>query len=310
MDLDEEMATYLVGMGARSMRSEIIARSEQPPPFNAGPAPRMYRADDIYIKRRGGSYLSARVLVPDEATNGVCVFYHGSGTGWISGSISTYERLAKKLAERLNYTFVLPRYRQAPEFVYPAATDDAYLAYVWAYEHHDKLSASYQHIVVLGSGAGGNLAAAVPLRARRDGHPQPIAQILLCPVLDHDLDRPSYKDRSRQLILSREAMAECWDAYVPLLTDREHEYVSPCRTSSVRGISPAVVVTAGLDPLVDEAREYAQRLDEEGLLLGDRHFGGYVHDFVNLHALFAGERVIQCVLSGVRDAERLSGLRS
>jgi acetyl esterase len=169
-------------------------------------------------------------------------------------------------------------YRLAPEYVFPAAADDAYDALVWA-SSADGLAAG-RPVVVAGDSAGGNLAAVAALRARDFDGPPIALQVLVYPVTDCDLDRRSYHEYDGdEYIVNRRDMAWFWDRYAPDTATRANPYASPLRASSLAGLPPAYVVTAEHDPLRDEGFAYADRLRAERVPVEHRHYGSEIHGF-------------------------------
>ncbi len=155
-------------------------------------------------------------------------------------------------------------------------------------------------LIVAGDSAGGNLAAVVALRARDRGGPRIALQVLIYPVTDADLDRPSYVDPDNQLLLTRDAMVWFWDHYVPDAARRAEPDASPLRADSLAGLPPAVVLTAEHDVLRDEGEAYAERLREAGVPVDFRRHEGQTHGFFTFLMLPGSERGFQHVVKAVR----------
>ncbi len=274
---------------ARAYRATLAALS--------GPAPPMARVDEHTLERADGN-VRLRVLVPIEPPAGVIVYYHGGG--WVVGSIDESDTLGRKLAERTSCTVVLVDYRLAPEHRYPAAVDDAYDALEWTSRHLAEIAAEGAPVFVAGDSAGGNLAAVVAVRARDRNGPAIAMQILIYPVTDADVDRPSYMDPENQLLLTRDSMIWFWDHYLPDVTRRSEPDASPLHTPDLAGLPPAVVLTAEHDPLRDEGEEYAQRLEEAGVPVDFQRHARQMHAFFALLMLPGSERGFQQVVKAVR----------
>ena len=153
---------------------------------------------------------------------------------------------------------------------------------------------------VAGDSAGGNLAAVVAVRARDRNGPAIAMQILIYPVTDADVDRPSYLDPENQLLLTRDSMIWFWDHYLPDVTRRTEPDASPLHTPDLTGLPPAVVLTAEHDPLRDEGEEYAQRLEEAGVPVDFQRHARQMHAFFALLMLPGSERGFQQVVKAVR----------
>ena len=263
----------------------------------AGPAPPMARIEEHTIAVPDGN-VQLRVLVPIEPARGVFVYYHGGG--WVVGSIDESDTMARRLAERTSCAVVLVEYRLAPEHRYPIAVDDSYAALEWAGEHLREIAGADVPLIVGGDSSGGNLAAVVALRARDRGGPKIALQVLIYPVTDADLDRPSYTDPENQTLLTREGMIWFWDHYLPDASRRTEPDASPLHAADLSGLPPAVVLTAEHDPLRDEGEAYAARLADAGVPVDFLRYAGQVHGFFSLPMLPGSELGYQQVVKAVR----------
>ncbi|MBH77144.1 MAG: esterase [Dehalococcoidia bacterium] len=262
-----------------------------------GPAPAMFGVEEHNLSTPEGT-IHLRVLIPLKQPAGVIVYYHGGG--WVIGSIDETDTVARKLAERTSCSVVLVEYRLAPEHRFPAAVNDSYAALSWASEHLPEISRPNAPLFVAGDSAGGNLAAVMALRARDQGGPPIAAQILIYPVTDADFERPSYTDPANQLLLTREAMAWFWNHYAPEPEHRQNTEASPLRASDLRGLPPAVVLTAEHDVLRDEGEAYAEQLRKAGVPVNFVRYEGQTHGFFTLLMLPGSEAGFQQVVKAVR----------
>ena len=225
-------------------------------------------ADDHQVWTRdvmvtgGAGEQAARWYFPAEKRSGtVTVFFHGGG--WAMGDLESNDALTRELVARSGSIILSVDYRLAPENPFPAALDDATAALGWL--HEDPIGRDADRLVVAGHSAGGNLAAALALRSRDGSAAHIDAQLLMCPVLDCDLDRPSYHEFASGMLLTRDEMVEYWDMYHPRLQGRDHPDLSPLRAESLRGLAPATLIVGGADPLRDEGIAYARRLEADGV---------------------------------------------
>ncbi len=274
---------------ARTYRAGLAALS--------GPAPTMARVEDHTIDQPDGSF-RIRVLVPIEPPAGVLVYYHGGG--WVVGSIDESDTLGRKLAERTSCAVVLVDYRLAPEHRYPVAVDDSYAALEWAAAHMNEIAGGEVPLIVAGDSAGGNLSAVMAVRARDRNGPEIAMQVLIYPVTDANVDRPSYLDPENQLLLTRDSMIWFFDHYIPDPDRRTEPDASPLYTEDLSGLPPAVVLTAEHDPLRDEGEEYAQRLEDAGVEVNLQRHKGQMHAFFALLMLPGSERGMQQVVRAIR----------
>lgn len=179
-------------------------------------------------------------------------------------------------------------YRLAPEFPFPAALDDLSEAYSWVQEHGEEYGADPKTVVVMGSSAGGNIAAA--FAASRSGDPQtPIAlQVLLYPSLDSSLACSSVAENASGYYLTRKQLQWYWTQYVPDPGKLRDPLASPTYRRSLVGLPPAIVVTAEHDPLHDEGSDYAARLAADGVPVHHFDFRGQIHGFLALIGIVPG----------------------
>ena len=263
-----------------------------------GPGPEMFRVENHSIPVEG-SEIQLRVLDPKQPTRGVIVWYHGGG--WVIGSVNESETLGRKLAERTSCAVVLVEYRMAPEYPYPTPVDDSYAALEWVASNLEQIAGTSDlPLIIGGDSAGGNISAALALRARDRVGPKIALQLLIYPVTDADFERPSYTDPENQLLLNRDGMLWFWDHYCPDAARRTEPDASPLHASDLSGLPAAVVMTAEHDPLRDEGEEYAKRLEEAGVTVDFKRYPGQIHDFFTLLMLPGSELGMQQVSKAVR----------
>ncbi|HTY27813.1 MAG TPA: alpha/beta hydrolase [Mycobacterium sp.] len=224
--------------------------------------------------------IPVRVYTPAAAPDAVVVFAHGGG--FVFCDLDTHDGLCRSMCNGVGAVVVSVDYRLAPEYRWPSAADDVYTVTRWA-------AGLGGPLVVAGDSAGGNLAAVTTLMTRDRGGPEIAAQALLYPALDADFDTESYRAYATGYYNSREAMIWYWDQYVPDPADRTHPYAGPLH-ADLSGLPPAVVVTAGFDPLRTEGDRYATALAETGVPVVHRCYDGAVHGFLTMPDLAVGAR--------------------
>lgn len=251
----------------------------------------------------GGTAVPVRLYVPagaDERAPGL-VYFHGGG--WVIGSPDTHENLCKALANRSGARVVSVDYRLAPEHPWPAAPEDCYAVVRHLAENGSQFGIDGARLAVAGDSAGGNLAAVVALLARDRAGPALRHQVLLYPVVDHDFERPSYRENGEGYFLTRDGMRWFWDQYVADPAGRNDGYVSPQRAETLAGLPSATVITAEYDPLRDEGEAYAERLRAAGVTTTCTRYDGQIHGFVSLLDLIdAGRRAVDQVGAALREA--------
>jgi acetyl esterase len=226
--------------------------------------------------------LPARHYVPAEAkteTLPLIVFFHGGG--FTLGDLDSHDVPCRLLAHHAGAHVVSVDYRLAPEHPFPAAVDDARAALRWAFEHADGLGADPQRIAVAGDSAGGNISAVAAWEAAHDGGPAPSLQVLLYPATDFAELARSHELFGQGFLLTREDMDWFSDNYTAN-ADLADPRLSILRADGVEAVAPALVVTAGFDPLRDEGEAYAERLRAAGVPVMVRRFPGLIHGFINM----------------------------
>lgn len=214
------------------------------------------------------------------------VFFHGGG--WVTGSIATHDRFCRRLAAGARCRVVSVEYRLAPEHPFPAAVEDAVAAFRWVARHAGELGMDAARLAVCGDSAGGNLSAVVSRHTRADAV-RPALQVLIYPSVDATRSLPSQADLSQGYYLDDALINWFIDRYAGRC-DRAHPDLAPL-FQDLAGAPPALIYTAGFDPLRDEGRRYAERLREAGVAARHAEFPSLIHGFI---------------LTGVIDAARLS----
>ena len=211
------------------------------------------------------------------------VFFHGGG--FVVGDIESHDGLCRQICRDAKVHVLSVDYRLAPEHKAPAAVEDCLAAYRWALGHAADFGADENRIAVGGDSAGGNLAALVAQRSRDEDSRAPALQVLLYPVVDL-----SAQTRSRALFadgffLSRAEMDWFSELYLDgteLTADDPR--VSPLK-ADLSGLAPALVRTAGFDPLRDEGNDYAAALRAAGVEVDHRQFDTLPHGFASIAPL-------------------------
>jgi acetyl esterase len=217
------------------------------------------------------------------------VFFHGGG--WVTGGLDTHDPLCRILAAVSRCLVVAVDYRLAPEDPFPAAVDDALAAYRWVHRHSGELGIARGQVGVMGDSAGGNLAAVVAQETRSGGKasepdvPTPLVQGLVYPVADARLDTDSMRDLAEGFLLTRESMEYFRGAYLPDRSDWATAKASPLLAPDLAGLAPALVVTAGFDPLRDDGANYAEALRSAGVDVEYRCYDDQIHGFMVMGVL-------------------------
>ena len=233
----------------------------------------------------------------------VLVFFHGGG--WVIGDLETHDVLCRQLTAESGVSVVSVAYRLAPEHKFPAAVDDAWAATRWVVAHAAELGVDASRVVVGGDSAGGNLAAVVALLARDQGVPSIALQVLIYPVTDLAAETRSYRDFAEGYLLTREGMRWFIAHYLNAESEAADWRASPVRARSLAQLPPALIVTAGFDPLRDEGEAYAKRLRDAGVRVDSVCYGGMIHGFVPMGRLIdTAGRAISLIAASLSQALR------
>jgi acetyl esterase len=269
----------------------------------AGPGEDVADVSDRTIDGPNGS-VNVRVYTPVGAGDGplpCLVYFHGGG--WVIGDIQTLDTVCRAVANRSGAKVVSVDYCLSPEYKFPKPLEDCVAATKWVAEHGGEIGVDGSRIAVGGDSAGGNLAAAVALRARDEGGPAIALQALVYPVTDYSFETESYAVNADGYLLTKDMMIWFWDHYLNSAADGENPLASPLRADDLSGLPPAVVITAEYDPLRDEGEAYAKRLSEAGVPVIQTRYDGQIHAFWQMPAVFsAAHDAIAQVSEALKDA--------
>jgi acetyl esterase len=272
---------------------ERVARSPLPPYHTVSPfvARRIYRDTRAVLAPKAPDIAEVRLLAFENyamrvyrpvlgETLPALLYFHGGG--WTIGDVDTHDVLCRQLAVGARCVVFSVDYRLAPEHPFPAAVDDCLAATRYVADNAAKLKV--HGIAVGGDSAGGNLAATIALLARDAGGPALAFQLLIYPATDQRCATASHERNAQGYLLERDGIRYFRRAYLPNEKDWLDWRASPLAAKSHAKLPPALVITAGYDPLLDEGRAYAERLRAAGTPVTYREFADMVHGFI----LFGG----------------------
>ena len=214
------------------------------------------------------------------ATLPVLVYYHGGG--WVIGDLDTHDTLCRELANSADACVVAVDYRMGPEHRFPCAINDCIAATNWVSREAGALNIDTARIAIGGDSAGGNLAAAVAIAARDQGDLPIVHQLLIYPATDQRRGAPSHTTNGQGYMLTADTMNYFHDHYID---DTAHDLdwrASPLLRQDLTRLPPALVITAGFDPLRDEGLMYANRLSEAGNAATYICFERQIHGFITM----------------------------
>ncbi|HEY3561294.1 MAG TPA: alpha/beta hydrolase [Kribbella sp.] len=235
---------------------------------SAVPLTPLDRVENFAVPTRSGPLRARRYHSPT-ARNGVLLYLHGGG--FVLGTLDGADEACRAIAAKSGWDVVSLEYRLAPEHPYPAALEDAVDTVAWLRENGSG------RIAVGGDSAGGNLAAALCLHLRDHDVPLPNAQILVYPAVDDRFATPSWTACADAPVLTAADARWFWEQYVgSAAIDR---YAAPMKATSLRDLPPALVLTAEVDPLRDDAEAYAERLRTDDVPVTLIRHEGVFHGF-------------------------------
>jgi acetyl esterase len=208
----------------------------------------------------------------------VLVYFHGGG--WVIGDLDTHDTLCRQLANGAGVAVVSVDYRMGPEHRFPAAVDDCIAATKWVQHQATALGIDPMRFAVGGDSAGGNLAAVVALAARDAGDSSIAFQLLIYPATDMRRIAPSHTRNGQGYLLTTDTMTYFHDHYITDPASDLDWRASPLLHPNLRGLPPALILTAGYDPLRDEGIEYAQALSNARNTATHISFERQIHGFI------------------------------
>ena len=270
------------------------------------PGPEVGEIADAVLPGPAGDLAYRLYRPPTQGPHPLIAYFHGGG--WVLGSQDSDDPLCRDLCVRTGSVVVSVNYRHAPEDRFPAAADDAFAAASWIAANAAALGGIPGRLTVAGWSAGGNVAAITCQLARDAGGPDIASQLLLAPVTDCDLARPSYASNGEGFILTAGLMRWFWDHYADE-ADRANPKASPLR-GTLAGLPPAVVVTAEFDPLRDEGDAYAEALAAAGVPVRHIRARGHTHTSLTMVDVVISGAPVRAEIAEALDSLRPAPARS
>jgi len=306
---DERLAV-LLGLGDRVGATDMGGQSAAISRAQMAESSLMVEDDacaDVSVKNlvleQDGIRLPARLYVPTGLypnSPGI-VYYHGGG--FVMGDLDTHDRHCQHLAREISARVIAIDYRLAPENPFPAAAEDAVRAFRSVVRRSKEFGMDASRLVVMGDSAGGNLSALVAHKTKKDDT-KPVLQVLVYPAVDGTCSMKSHRTFGEGWLLTAKNIEWFYHCYVgddPVA--RKHADVSPLFAEDFQGLPPALVYTAGFDPLRDEGIAYAERLEKAGVAVRHHCFGSLTHGFASMGGLCPAAREATRHIS--RDVQRV-----
>lgn len=209
----------------------------------------------------------------------VILYYHGGG--FVIANKEVYDATPRALSKQVNAIVVSIDYRQAPENKFPAAHDDAFAAYKWVVENANSFGGDANKIAVAGESAGANLALNVALRARDEGVKLPVHELLVYPVAGSNMNTPSYIENEKARPLNKAMMVWFFKNYLKSPEEAKDKRIDLV-SANLKGLPPATVITAQIDPLRSEGKELADQMIAQRMMVKYQNFDGVTHEFFGM----------------------------
>ncbi len=242
-------------------------------------------AENFSINGSGGHQIPVRLYKPEDQDLGapMMVFYHFGGG--VIGDLETCDAFCTIIASTVKCPVLSVDYRLAPEHKFPAGLNDCKDAYEWALKNAEKHGAPSGQAAIGGDSMGGNFVAIISQDMQSEDKPLPSLQLMIYPAVDISEDTPSKTTYGETYPLSTDTMNWFMGHYIPDGTAKDHPRLSPAQTADLSGLPPAIVITAGFDPLVDEGAQYAKRLNADGVNTIYKCYDSLAHGFTAFTAV-------------------------
>jgi acetyl esterase len=214
------------------------------------------------------------------------LFMHGGGC--VLGDIETHDVFCRTLCHDTSASVFSLDYRLAPEHPFPAAVEDTVAALTWLSRQATALGLDPERIAVAGDSAGAGLAA-VALHETKGQLAAPVrAQALIYPALDLRGRLPSRTELAEQFPIPHDMIQWFFDHYFGLAWPCADPRAIPSLYEDYTGLPPALIITAGHDPLRDEGADYARTLAAAGVPVDYQCYEGTIHGFMNMGRVLRG----------------------
>ncbi|MBE4908953.1 alpha/beta hydrolase [Bacillus luteolus] len=228
------------------------------------------------------------------------IYFHGGG--WVLGNLESHDSLCRAIANSAECVVISVDYSLAPEHKFPVAVYDAFHATKWVYDNAEALKVDPARLAVGGDSAGGNLAAAVTHLAKKDGFLKLCFQALLYPSTNFGITE-SYSLFSEGYFLTKSAMSWFRDCYLNGTEDLTNPLAAPLLIDDKSDLPPALIITAGFDPLRDEGKAYAESLTEAGIEVEYKCYDGMIHGFISMFGvLHQGKLAVEHISNSLQNA--------
>ncbi len=248
---------------------------------------------DIPVK---GGVVHIRIYTPQvsETLYPVVLYIHGGG--WVIADMNTYDASAAGISAQTGAVVISVNYRQGPEHKFPTAHSDCFTAYQWVVNNAGSYKGDPSRIAVLGESAGGNLAANVAIMARDKKMKVPVAEVLVYPIAQSNMNSPSYLKNSMAKPLNKPMMEWFYKQYLNSMSEANDPRI--CLTkANLKGLPPTTIITAELDPLQSDGQMLRDKMEYAGVKVTYQNYDGVTHEFFGMAAVVPEAREAQKFVS-------------
>lgn len=288
MTLKNEMAEYLHKQTLLNLPKvweapvSLLRRNLENRPALSGAPENIHQIEHRFIAGPTAE-LPIRIYRPHwHAPLPVIIFFHGGG--WVLNSLDIYDQPLRSLANKGQFVVIAVNYQKAPEHPFPIPFDDCFATLEWVMNRAEELGIDTHQVGVAGDSAGGNLAAAVALKARDVGISLAFSA-LIYPCIDPSMNFESARNNAEGFGLTTRGMKWFWEQYLSRKSDAKNPYAVPITSQDLSGLPPTIIVTAEYDPLLDDGYNYAEALRRSGVRVLYREYEGQIHGFFSLGAI-------------------------
>ena len=223
-------------------------------------------------------------------------YFHGGG--YVIGSINTHHTCEEYFASKLRMKIYSLNYRLAPEYPFPCALEDANFAFEWIMK---KYNYEAKKIILCGDSAGAHLAASLSNYRLDNQYKSSKTQLLIYPMIDPSCSSKSQDLFANGFLLTKESMHRFWSLFRGNISDDKNPYFNLMHQEDLSNSLDTLIITAGFDPLRDEAEVYAKKLNQSGARVRQLHYPDLFHGFVNLTGLRACKTAVDDMIDEMRN---------
>ena len=225
-----------------------------------------------------------RIYTPTHTSGALPLIVYIHGGGWVIADLDTYDSSPIALARKTGAIVASVEYRHAPENRFPAAHEDTFAAYKWALANAASFGADPARVAIAGESVGGNMAINVAIRARDEHVQAPRRMLLVYPVAGTDLSTPSYQKNEHAIPLSKPAMEWFIKNTIQSPADLKDPRLDVVGQANLKGLPPATIINAEIDPLASDGDRLAAKLKAAGVQVTHKQYPGVTHEFFGMDA--------------------------